>query len=406
MGDGIIPGILPCTMQHADVLSQPVRIGPLTAPNRIVMPPLVIWKADETGMVTDYHVAHYRRSAGPGLIVVEATAIAPEGRLAATQLGAWSDDQIVGLSRLARVIADAGGLPGIQLHHAGGSTSLKNTCGLPPRVPSLVRGSPDAATEMSAKDIEHTIASFAHAARRALDAGFRVIELHGAHGYLISQFLSPDTNRRPDRWGGSPDSRRSFLLEALRSVRHEISRAGRADSAALTVRLGLAASPPSSLSLEEGCVAAIAAEQAGADLLDVSHGGPIDDELASQIAASFAANFAAKGSGRADEADGWSSTLRLAAIAKTAVSVPVIGVGGIRTPAHAARAVIAGIADLVAVGRGTLADPAWARKALGLDERPIEPCRHCEPHCYWFKEAPRCPARKRLATKGEQEPVA
>ncbi len=380
-------------MEHAAVLSQPVRIGPLTAPNRIVMPPLVIWKADETGLATDEHAAHYRRSAGAGIIIVEATAVAPEGRLAATQLGAWSDEHLPGLRRLANGISAAGGLPGIQLHHAGGSTNAEKTCGLPPRVPSVVDGSPDGAIALTDGDVEQTIDAFARATRRALEAGFRVIELHGAHGYLISQFLSPDTNRRTDRWGGSADARRAFLVEALRAARIEISAAGLAGEAALTVRLGTAASPPRSLSIEEGRAAAVAAEEAGADLLDISHAGGIDDALASRIAS------------QTETADGLSATLMLAAIAKAAVSVPVIGVGAVRTPGEAAAAVTRGVADLVAVGRGTLADPAWARKALGRDPRAIEPCRDCTPRCFWFKDAQRCPARRRLAARGEQEPV-
>ncbi len=375
-------------MEHSDVLSQSVRIGPLTSPNRIVMPPLVIWKADETGMVTEDHLAHYQRSAGPGLIIAEATAVAPEGRLAATQLGAWSDDHLPGLRRLADAISRTGALPGIQLHHAGGSARLESTCGLPPRVPSIVERSPDRAIAMTDGDVEQTITAFARATRRALEAGFRVIELHGAHGYLISQFLSPDTNLRTDRWGGSPEARHRFLVEVLRSARHEISSAGLSDSAALTVRLGAAASPPRSLSLDEGCAAAVAAEKAGADFLDVSHAGGIDDELASRIAS------------RAETANHVSATLSLAAIAKAHVSVPVVGVGGIRSPADAADAVTGGVADLVAVGRGILADPAWARKALGLDHAPIELCRDCKPRCFWFKEAAKCPARRRLAAIG------
>ncbi len=360
------------------------------------MPPLVIWQSDATGLVTDRHVAHYERSAGAGLVIVEATAIAPEGRLAATQLGIWSDDHLPGLARLARTISASGALAGIQLHHAGGNATMEKTCGLAPRVPSLVEGSPDGAREMSDEEVELVVAAFARATRRALGAGFRVIELHGAHGYLISQFLSPGTNRRRDRWGGSPERRAAFLTEAVAAARREIESAGLGGEAALTVRLGLAASDPRALSLDEGCDAARAAVAAGVDFLDISNAGPSDDALSAAI------RDRARRSG-IEPIAGRSPVLLLAAIAKSSVRVPVIGVSGLRTPEQAADAVDSGIADLVAVGRGILADPRWAAKALGTDLRSIELCQDCAPSCHWFREPATCPARRRLARRGEQE---
>src|SRR6056297_2613546 len=183
-------------MQPSELLAQPVQLGPLTARNRIVMPPLVIWQAGESGTVTPEHLAHYTRSGGPGLMIVEATTIAPEGRLAATQLGIWSEDHLPGLSSLAEAIHATGALAGIQIHHAGGSTSTRKTYGLPPRVPTLLDTSPEGAVELTTSEIDAIVEGFATATGRALQAGFDVIELHGAHAYLISQFLSPQTNRR------------------------------------------------------------------------------------------------------------------------------------------------------------------------------------------------------------------
>ena len=382
-------------MQNTGPLGHPARLGPVTAPNRIVMPPLVIWRADHSGTVTDEHLAHYRATSGAGVMIVEATAIAPEGRLAAEQLGIWSDDQLPGLALLARAIRESGSVPGIQLHHAGGSTTTEKTCGLAPVVPSLLESSPESARELGDDETGTLIEAFAAAVRRALEAGYSVIELHGAHGYLISQFLSPQTNLRLDRWGGSPIRRRTFLTDAISASRREIERTGKADSTALGVRLGLAAGAPRALSLKEGCAAARAAVDAGVDFLDISHAGAVDAALSDEIRR-------AAGAGRAAcETD----TLLLAAIARAETAIPVIGVGGIRTPERAAAVLEAGCADLVAVGRGLLADPRWARKALGTDDRPLEPCVDCKPRCLWFSKPAGCPARRRLAERGEQPAI-
>ena len=379
-------------MNTSTALSTPIALGPLTAPNRIAMPPLVIWKADETGMVTDAHREHYARSIGPGLMIVEATAIVPEGRLAASQLGIWSDEHTDGLRSLATVIREAGALAGIQIHHAGGSTNLDRTCGLPPRVPTLRDTSPDGAQELTDEEIEALVAAFAAATRRALDAEFQVIELHGAHSYLISQFLSPETNQRAAPWGGSPEERQEFLRRVVQAARAEIVAAGREDSAALTVRLGAAASSPRSLSVDDGIEAARTAVSAGADFLDISNGGGVDEELGAEIQQRAGNNT-------------FTPTFLLASLVKQAVDVPVVGVNGIVTPDQAMAALTEGLADMVAVGRGILADPGWARKALGSDTMPIEPCQQCRPRCFWFKEPERCPARRALAKRGEQEPV-
>ncbi len=386
-----------------DLLGESLSLGPLRVDNRIVMPPLVVWLSDAGGEATHHHVDHYARSGGPGLQIVEATAISPEGRLHGTQLGIWSDSQVPGLRRIAEAIHNAGGVAGIQLHHAGGSTQLKHTYGEPPRVPSLTApGVPDGSVELTDAQIAEAIEAFAHATRRALDAGFEVIELHGAHGYLISQFLSPVSNVRTDEWGGSPEARRRFLRRAVGAAREEIDR--HRDPAALCVRLGVAASGTRELSIEEGLAAAADAVEAGADFLDVSHGGGMDPTLAEEVTL--------RSKEILTNAD---PTLLLSALVRASQRVPVVGVSGIRTPEAAAEAIEAGVCDLVAVGRAILADPGWARKSLRLngdgqvgdDNAPaaIELCHECRPRCFWFKEPERCPARRRLAKRGEQTPL-
>lgn len=389
-------------MHVNETLAAPIRLGPLRAPNRIVMPPLVIWKSDESGTVNEHHIEHYRRSAGPGLMIVEATTVLPEARLAATQLGIWDDAQTAGLQRLATTIRESGSIAGIQIHHAGGSTKRDRTYGLPPRVPTLLETSPDGALELSEEEVASTVDAFRAATRRALEAGFQVIELHGAHSYLISQFLSPQTNRRTDRWGGSPEHRRAFMVEVIRAARDEIDGAGRTNEAALTIRLGLASGAPRELAVDEGIDAARAAVEAGVDFLDISNGGGLDEPTESAIRQRTERIVAA-----VDPASGLepTPTLLLASIAREAVTVPVVGVNGVTTPDQAAAAIEAGVADMVAVGRGVLADPRWARKAIGTDKASIEPCRQCRPRCHWFTDPPKCPARRRLAKRGEQPAV-
>jgi len=270
-------------------------------------------------------------------------------------------------------------------------------------VPSLLDSSPEGAEELSEAEVDDVVEAFRHGVRRALAAGFDVIELHGAHRYLISQFLSPETNRREDRWGGSAANRRAFLLAVLAVAREEIEAAGRSDSAALTVRLGLAAGHPHALALDEGLAAAQAAVAAGVDFLDISNGGTIDEGCATEIEKATSALRESL----ATAADGWQPppTLLLAGAAKRSVEVPVVGVNGVKHPQHAAAVLASGVADMVAVGRGILADPAWARKALGNDPAPIEICQECRPRCFWFTEPPRCPARRKLAARGEQPAV-
>ena len=374
-------------------LSQSCVLGPVIATNRIVMPPLVVWLSDRSGQVTDAHVTHYESCAGPGLQIVEATSIATEGRLHDKQMGIWSDDHVAGLQRLADVIHENRGLAGIQIHHAGGSTNTTRTYGEAPRVPSLsAEGVPEGAIEFTADQIRQTVEAFRAATIRAMDAGFDVIELHGAHSYLISQFLSPATNRRTDDWGGDPERRRRFLVEVVSAARAAIDESGR--PVALSVRLGIAASGSRELPVDEGLDAASAAVDAGVDFLHISNGGGIDEDLASAIRSRSPVDLT--------DAD---PTLLLAGIAKDRVDVPIIGVAGIRTVERAEAAIESGACDLIAVGRALLADPGWARKALGQDDRPIEPCTECKPACFWFKEPVRCPARRRLAKRGEQKPL-
>ena len=359
------------------LLLSPVTIGRFQAPNRIVMPPMVIWKAGLDGLVTDDHLKHYAHSAGPGVCIVEATAVSPEGRLAATQLGAWSEDHIDGLSRLAAVIQRSGAVAGIQIHHAGGKTNAQKNGGLPIWVPSRAGAAEQQVKELDQSEIERIVADFAAAARRCAAAGFDLIELHGAHGYLGSQFLAPATNRRKDRWGGSIENRSRFVAECVGAAQQAV--AATAHKPIVSVRLGVADGGRPPLDAAEGVAAAEIVCSAGAQLLHVSHAGSMP---------------------RDESSLSWSATLELARQTRRRVSVPVIGVGGIKTPAEAEKALEESLADMIAVGRALLADPAWAAKTIAGKERDIYRCIDCEPRCFHFQQPQKCPARRAAAASG------
>jgi 2,4-dienoyl-CoA reductase-like NADH-dependent reductase (Old Yellow Enzyme family) len=211
--------------------------------------------------------------------------------------------------------------------------------------------------------------AFRNAARRAVEAGFDLIEIHGAHGYLFSQFLSPIKNWRIDRYGGNLENRSRFFLEVFRSVSLET-----AGKALATCRLGIVDRNRRGLPLAEGLSLASTLEMQGAKLLDVSCGSGIPDFI------------------QPDKSP-YSGRLHLAHKAKLAVSIPVIGGGGIRHPDLAEQALQDKMADLVYVGRGILADPAWAQKTIEGRPESIIPCRNCS-FCFHFTDSSKCPARR------------
>lgn len=196
------------------------QIGGLTLKNRIVMPPMCMYMAKESGMVDPWHVLHYgtRAVGGVGLIIVEATGISKKGRISSNDLGIWSDDHIPGLASIAKAIHENGASAGIQLNHAGRKCEAK---GMDIEAPSALAYDenskiPKAMTE---DDIRNTAEQFRNAAIRANKAGFDIVQIHAAHGYLLSEFLSPLTNKRRDSYGGSHENRVRFLDEVLVAVR-------------------------------------------------------------------------------------------------------------------------------------------------------------------------------------------
>ncbi|QRN86199.1 NADPH dehydrogenase NamA [Clostridia bacterium] len=202
---------------------EPFQVKDLILKNRIVFPPMDLYCAKENGLVTDDHYLHYvsRAVGGTGLVIMEATAVMPNGRISDNCLGIWSDQQIEGLSRVVEGMHRHGGAAGIQINHAGrkctaNSKDSEYTIGPSPLAFDETYRTP---RQVDITEIREVVESFKEAATRAERAGFDIIEIHGAHGYLISEFLSPLTNLREDEYGGSTENRTRFLMEVLSAVR-------------------------------------------------------------------------------------------------------------------------------------------------------------------------------------------
>ena len=349
---------------ESSLLFRPGRIGGVEIRNRIVLPAMTTRLADPEGHVTEATLAYYRWRAegGAGLLTVEMASPEKAGRHRAHELGICEDRFIPGLRRLVREISLCGAKTSIQLGHAGGHTRA-DISGEPPIAPSAIPHfvyEITAATvvpeEMTLERIEQSIAAFVAAARRAAAAGFDCIEVHAAHGYLISQFLCPEENRRQDQYGGSLENRARFGLEILRRIKRDVPQV------AAIFRLNAEDLFPAGMPFSEGLQVARWAAEAGADAIHVTAGHYRSVPSAQVMTPPMA------------HPEG--TFLHYAAEIKKAVgAVPVIAVGRLGDPARAMAAVEEGKADFVALGRPLIADPAWVRKArLG---RPVRRCIAC-----------------------------
>ncbi|MCD6291601.1 MAG: NADH:flavin oxidoreductase [Anaerolineae bacterium] len=323
-------------------LFSPLTVKRFTLKNRIVLPPMANNMSDESGAVTDAHIQHYvrRAQAGVGMVIVEHSYIRQDGRVNKQQLGIYDDALIPGLRRLAEAVKACDTIVGIQITHGGGKVT-RETAGTQPVAPSdvLVPGASEPARALITAEIEDIIEAFAAAARRALAAGFDFVEIHGAHGYLLSEFLSPLTNRRTDEYGGDLSRRLRVPLRVVEAVRRVVD-----EDHLLLYRLGANDYMPGGLTEEEGREAAKALAAAGVDLLDIS-GGLIGAEPPN-----------------------WDGTTQgyfvpMAAAIRAEAGVPVVVAGGITDPIFADQVIREGKVDLVAIGRAMLADPDWAAKA-------------------------------------------
>lgn len=341
------------------ILFQPLALGSLVLRNRLIMAPMETNLAGARGEVTSEMIAYYseRAAGGVGMVTVEFTCVdRSDGLACSPQLSLDSPHLIAGHGRLAAAIQSTGARACLQLHHAGRQTTPATIEGRAPIAPStfespIFRVGPRA---MEEDDIERVIAAFSSAAGHARAAGYDAVELHGAHGYLLGQFLSPWTNRRNDAWGGDFERRLAFPLAVIRAVK------GRIGAMPLIYRFSADEMVEGGLDIEASVLIAPMLVQAGVNALHVSTG----------VAERLDANVEP-----IHMPEGW--RLPLARRIRQAVSVPVIGVGVIRSPSAANDAIERGDVDLVALGRALLADPQWPSKAQAGDIHRIRPCTSC-----------------------------
>ena len=321
-------------------LFSPVNVRGLRLKNRLVMPPMANQLANERGEATDRHVRHYvsRARAGVGLIVVEHAYVLRTGRVRDTQLGAHADSLVPGLRRLADEVHAAGAAIAMQINHAG-AKCVSTIIGEQPAGPTTIAppGAAEQPRAFTTAEIDAVVDAFAAAARRCQEAGFDAVEVHAAHGFLLSQFLSPLTNWRTDLYGGPVENRGGLHLEVVRAVRAAIG-----PELLLLVRLGASDDTPGGLELADSLVLAPLLAEAGMDLLDVS--GGLQGSRPEGAAAGYFVRFA--------------EPLRRVA------GVPVLVTGGITDPRHADALVRQGRTDLVGVGRAMLSNPRWAADAI------------------------------------------
>lgn len=337
-------------------LFEPLQLRDVVLPNRIGIPPMCQYSARD-GMASDWHFVHYgsRAVGGAGLMIIEATAVMPEGRISPFDLGIWNDSQIGPLARIVGFAAEQGCVAAVQLAHAGRKASVgagwqpqKTLSGaeggwtiVAPSPVSFGEGyaAPKALDEAGIREV---IAQFAASARRAREAGFRVVEIHAAHGYLLHQFLSPLSNQRTDAYGGSFENRSRLVREVIAAVRAEWPQ-----HLPLLVRVSATDWIAGGWNADETVELCRALKGLGVDLVDVSTAGLLPT---AKIPAGpgFQTGFAAR--------------------IRQEAGIPTAAVGLITSPAQADHIVRSGQADLVLIGREILRNPSWplaAAQALG-----------------------------------------
>lgn len=334
-------------------LFTPLQLRGLTLRNRIAMSPMCQYSSED-GFATDWHLAHYgaRAVGGAGLLIAEATGVEAEGRITPNCLGIWKDEHIPALRRMTDFVRSHGAAPGIQLAHAGVKASRRRPLdprsnsfvaiedgGWEPVGPTSTRYGRDGLNPraLSIDEIQGVTASFAAAARRAVEAGFQVVELHFAHGYLGHSFLSPLMNTRSDAYGGSFDNRVRFLMETVAAVREVLP-----EDMPLLVRVSGTDWVEGGWTVEDSVEAAKRMKAAGVDLVDCSTGGATRN---AQIPV------------------GPGYQVPVAEQIRREAEIPTGAVGMITEPAQAEAVLAEGRADLILLGRQLLREPYWAHRA-------------------------------------------
>lgn len=332
-------------------LFTPLTIRDVTLRNRIVVSPMCQYSSDN-GFPTDWHLVHLgsRAVGGAGLVMQEATAVSEEGRISPSDMGIWSDDHAQRLSRITRFIRAHGAVPGIQLAHAGRKASTtppweggrpvpQQAGGWQPMAPSAVAFAPGypVPRPMSEEDMDAVCDQFIAAARRGVQAGYQVAEIHAAHGYLLHEFMSPLSNRRQDDWGGSLENRIRFPLRVCEAVREVWP-----PSLPVFVRISSSDYIEGGWDVEQSIEFARQLKPRGIDLVDCSSGGTVPES-------------------KPPVGPGYQTPFSAAIRRETAMMTAAVGI--ITEPFQAETILVTGQADLVVLGREFLRDPYWALHA-------------------------------------------
>lgn len=344
-------------------LFEPLTIRGITIRNRVWVAPMCQYSiTKKDGVPGDWHLVHLGSMAagGAGLVIAEATAVSPEGRISDEDTGLWNDEQRAAWARIVDFLHSQGAAAGIQLAHAGRKASVWSEWGHDGRsgtmaisdggwqtVSASAEPFPgyDAPVALDAAGIETVVADFGRAARRAMEAGFDVVEIHAAHGYLLHQFLSPLSNRRTDEYGGSLENRARLLLRVIASVRQEVG-----DLVPVFVRFSATDYAPGGWDEMQTASVVGWAREAGADFFDISSGGNVTG-VRIPVGPGYQVPFAE--------------------FVRREAGVQVSAVGLITTPQQAEDIVAAGQADAVMLGREMLRDPHFALRAA--HELGVEP---------------------------------
>ncbi|MCP2194947.1 NADH:flavin oxidoreductase/NADH oxidase [Williamsia deligens] len=351
----------------APILFSPLTLRDVTFPNRAWLSPMCQYSCfDRDGVPGDWHLAHLGSHAigGFGLVMTEAASVVPEGRISAEDAGIWNDEQMRAWARIVDFLHAQDSRAGIQLAHAGRKASTRSPFvdedgSLPASEGGWETVAPSAIAfegyatprALTVDEIAGVVESFAAAARRADEAGFDVVEVHAAHGYLLHEFLSPLSNHRDDAYGGDFDGRIRLLLEVVRAIRDSWP-AGKP----LFVRISATDWTEGGWSGDDSVALAQRLVDEGVDLVDASTGGNVLADI--PVAPGYQVRFASE--------------------VREKASIPTAGVGLITDPEQAETVLTTGQADAVFLARAALRDPAWplrAAHALGLDhhEAPYRP---------------------------------
>lgn len=341
-----------------NTINRSIKVNKHKVKNRIIMPPVVCFNwTDNDGFQIIDRAEHYgkRAKGGTGMIIVESSAISKDVRICDTELGIWKDEHITQFERIAKSCHDEDSVVIVQLMHAG-----KKALGETVYSSSPVEVENKECLEMTIEMIEKVKKDHVSAALRAKKAGLDGIEIHGAHGYLLSQFTSKEVNKRTDIYGGSLDNRLRLSMDIVKEIRQAVG-----NDFIISYRLGV-----NDPTMEEDKYFAKKLEKLGVDILNVSAGIGANNMVVTEEFQLSVITY-------------------MGTVIHGEVNIPVACVYGIREPKEAEYLLENNLIDMVAVGRGLLADPDWTNKAINGED--VNKCYHCKSGCKYQVDGRNCP---------------